>query len=192
MVTMGLLLGGGGFNLLRHLLHLRMHVRGGDDFIGDRSRFVVLAGQLIGRCQAHLIGVLLGVQFRRALEFGDRDVVLLAGQFAHADAVVCFGLHLFLDFGPLFVRDLRVGLGARLHSGDGIVEVLVGLGELLFAIQIVLTGAFHYDFTDHHLTLEVFRVGLQQTLREDLGLGIVALNFVCLGFQEQRDFFEIS
>ena len=110
----------------------------GHDLIADGDGFVVLATRLKRRCLPHLVSR-LGVSraIRRGLELGEGQVVFLAHQRDQAQGVVAFGREVLLGFFPLLVRDLRIGLRRIFQHLDGVIGVLVGLGQFLFFVQVV-------------------------------------------------------
>ena len=83
------------------LLDLRVHVGIGQHLVAPRDGFVVLAGRLQRRGQAHHVrrlGTRIG--FHRALERRRRRIVLLARQVRQADGVVGFGRGILLRIPP--------------------------------------------------------------------------------------------
>src|SRR6185369_1043496 len=174
-----------------HAFDGRMELGIGQQLVANLQRFGVLAGELVSGRQTDGVGG-LGISIDRRLELGNGGVVLFAIHGDQAQVVVSLGDDLLLGFLPLGVGDLRVGLGGGLEVFDRPIEILVGLGQLLFFVQVVFAGVGRENFSQHQGRLKILGIDLQHLLAEDLCFVGVSLLLIGLGFQHQGDFLKIG
>src|SRR5271157_378888 len=182
--------GGAGPDAPRRRLDPRVEVGLGQNLVAHGDGFVGLAAICQGVRQVHSEGR-LGNQGDSRLERGRGGIPVLARHGNQTEIVLGLPGYLLLVVRPLLVAELR-RLGRGVDDFNGLVGVILGLGQALFLIEIVLAGVLGRNVGQHEGGLIGLGIGGEGLAGIDLGLDPVALLLIGVGFGDQDGVLELG